>query len=505
MTSHSHYEAYAGEWGASVIGIEIGNNIAFTQSKVAFARAASLQWQVPWSAQISPWFNDCLTYWQPDCLATGHSSSLINRMWLYTWFTGAAMVTPENSINIFFNYDSPTSTWFELTEYGTLASNFFQFTKAHDRGSPYIPVAIVMDHLTGYNGYMGSQWGNIGGVGTVPSSQPYQQIRDLFDFQLYPDSDYIWYATGGSCICSCETWPDCTCPTFFGCPCKVYGKCYLPDSPTCGNNTQNTTNYETRFLVPTPFGDIYNIHLSNVSSAVLNSYQTILLVGKFSDFTACNFIETLGTALANGSNLLISQAQQTDLEATPYSSTNAYEYLCQQGSVEVLQPWTNPATGRPTAISSNTSVAPNMTTNRLGLLAQQSIPFAITGSDVQYTVNTNSAGYVIQLINNAGVYKCASSPAYTDDSKVATVQITTTLSATQATEWVSGTVHSDASSFTVSIPSGGVEFVQYYVPVPTPTPTPTPSSPGIYNLTRFTQINDVGISNAQTKLIQAGL
>jgi hypothetical protein len=47
VTGHSHYEAYAGEWGTRVIGLELGENIAFTQSKIAFARGASRQWQTP--------------------------------------------------------------------------------------------------------------------------------------------------------------------------------------------------------------------------------------------------------------------------------------------------------------------------------------------------------------------------------------------------------------------------------------------------------------------------
>jgi hypothetical protein len=61
VTGHSHYEAYAAEWGARCIGLEVGENIAFTQSKLAFARGASRQWQKPWSVQVSPWFSGACT------------------------------------------------------------------------------------------------------------------------------------------------------------------------------------------------------------------------------------------------------------------------------------------------------------------------------------------------------------------------------------------------------------------------------------------------------------
>ena len=76
MTGFSFYEQYAGAWGASVIGLEVGENIIDTQAKfavvschalariwVAFfsrcqryrcgqARGASRQRQLPWSAQV---------------------------------------------------------------------------------------------------------------------------------------------------------------------------------------------------------------------------------------------------------------------------------------------------------------------------------------------------------------------------------------------------------------------------------------------------------------------
>ena len=61
VTGHSHYEAYAGEWGARCVGLELGENIAFTQSKLAFARGAARQWEshgrsrsVPGSAGRAP-------------------------------------------------------------------------------------------------------------------------------------------------------------------------------------------------------------------------------------------------------------------------------------------------------------------------------------------------------------------------------------------------------------------------------------------------------------------
>ncbi|MCL5097215.1 MAG: hypothetical protein M1608_06770 [Candidatus Omnitrophica bacterium] len=160
VTGLSHYEAYAAEWGAKCVGLEVGENIPFTQSKLAFARGASRQWGRPWSVQVSPWFAGACTTRGPlrkeggyaRGLDAGHSLSLYERMWLHAWFAGAAMVTPENSIAIFFD---KTSTPWPLTSHGRKASEVFQFMQSHERGVPWTPVAIVLDHLNGYNGFMG--------------------------------------------------------------------------------------------------------------------------------------------------------------------------------------------------------------------------------------------------------------------------------------------------------------------------------------------------------------
>ena len=190
VTGHSHYEAYVGEWGARCIGLELGENIAFTQSKLAFARGASRQWRKPWSVQVSPWFNGACTMSGPlrkegrDArgLDAGHSLSFYERMWLHGWFAGAAMVTPENSIATFF--EKPEAPW-TLTSHGRKAAEVYQFMRTHERGAPFTPVAIVLDHLAGYNGYMDKPWGIL-----EPTTGD-RQLRDLFDHQLFPGSDHI--------------------------------------------------------------------------------------------------------------------------------------------------------------------------------------------------------------------------------------------------------------------------------------------------------------------------
>ena len=190
VTGHSHYEAYAAEWGARCVGLELGENIAFTQSKLAFARGASRQWDKPWSVQVSPWFNGACTTSGPlrrqgnDArgLDAGHSLSLYERLWLHAWFAGTALVTPENSLAIFF--ENPSAPW-TLTEHGRKAAEVFEFVHSHERGVPWTPVAILLDHYAGYNGYMDKPWG------ILEPTPADREVRDLFDHQLFPGSDHI--------------------------------------------------------------------------------------------------------------------------------------------------------------------------------------------------------------------------------------------------------------------------------------------------------------------------
>ena len=63
------FETLVGQWGARVIGLELGENIAFTQSKIAFARGAARRNGLPWSIQVSQWFNGSMV----PLPATDHS------------------------------------------------------------------------------------------------------------------------------------------------------------------------------------------------------------------------------------------------------------------------------------------------------------------------------------------------------------------------------------------------------------------------------------------------
>ena len=403
VTGHSHYEAYAGEWGARCIGLEVGENIAFTQSKLAFARGASKQWQKPWSVQVSPWFSGACTSSGPmqtgggvtRGLDAGHSLSFYERMWLHAWFAGAALVTPENSIASFF--EKPEAPW-TLTSHGRKAAEVFRFMQEHNRGIPYIPVAVVLDHLSGYNGYMDKPWG------ILEPTPGDRETRDLFDHQLFPGSDHI------------HAKPD-------------------PDNP------------EGSYLRPTPYGEIFDVLLTNVFPEILPCYPVILLAGDI-EFTT-PFLGELEKALRRGSRVLMAPRHRDALGAE-------FERVARQGAVEVLEAWTNPATGRPAA-------APNA---RLARIALESLPITVEGDNVEYQINRAPGGWIIELINNRGVSKKPRQAAVTDPAAAARVSLHARVPYAVAKEWRSGRIHPPADSISLEIGPGATEYVEFVETLP---------------------------------------
>jgi hypothetical protein len=401
VTGHSHYEAYAGEWGARCIGLEVGENIAFTQSKFAFARGASRQWRLPWSVQVSPWFSGACTTSGPlrregggaRGLDAGHSLSFYERMWLHAWFAGAAMVTPENSIAIFF--EKAAAPW-TLTAHGRKASEVFQFMRAHDRGVPFTPVAIVLDHLAGYNGYMDKPWGIL-----EPTAGD-RQVRDLFDHQLVPGSDHI-------------------------------------------HRRPDPANPESSYLRPTPYGELFDVQLTKASTDMLASYPVLLLAGdiQFDD----EIVTKLEHALARGRRLLLTPAHQAALGSR-------WARLEKQAGTEVLSPWTNAATGRSAAISDS----------RLQRLAREHLPVELSGDPIQYQVNRTTNGWVIELVNNAGVAKKPDQPASVDPTAIARVVLTPRTRWTSAREWRSNRTYREPGEIRLEVGPGQSAFVELVCP-----------------------------------------
>jgi hypothetical protein len=322
-------------------------------------------------------------------LDAGHSLSFYERMWLHSWFAGAAMVTPENSMGIFF--ESPHAPW-NLTPHGEKATEVFAFMRAHDRGVPYTPVALVLDHLAGYNAYQGRPWG------ILEKTAGDQETYDLLEQQIFPGSDHI------------HVKPD-------------------PSNP------------EASYLRPTPYGEMFDVLLSTAAADVLSCYPAILVVG---DVTFDpDLVGKLLAAVKAGSQLLLHERHVRALGSD-------LARLSDSGQVEIRTPWTNPATGRPTAISHE----------RLTRLVADLSPVAVEGDLIQYQVNRTRRGWVVELVNNAGVSKQPDQPAAVDPQRIARVTLRPRMPIQSATEWRSGRTLAADQPLQLMIPPGRSAYVE---------------------------------------------
>lgn len=402
VTGHSHYECYAAEWGASAVGLEVGENIGFTQSKFAFARGGARQWNLPWTVQMSPWFGNAVTTRGPlntngptaTGLDAGHSLSLCLRVWRHAWFAGAAMVTPENSSNSFF--ETGQEPW-DLTAHGRAAAAAFAFMRAHDRGNPHTPLLVVLDHLAGYNGYTGLSWG------VLPRTAADQEVADLLEVQLF-------------------------------------------DGPKRLPVPGNPPNPEAGYLRPTPHGELCDVVLSTATGAFMGRYPVILLAGEME--LGPGFVQELETALAAGSRLLVHPRHVKALAPA------AWERLQKAGAVEVIAESTHAITRRPAAIPDE----------RLARIAREHLPLTVEGDPVQWQVNRNATGWVVELVNNDGVVKSGRTPARTFPEVVAKVRVRIRVGPFAAREWTTGRRWGATDAVEVDVPPGESRYVEWACP-----------------------------------------
>ena len=209
LTGYLHYaEMYAARWGAQIISMEIGEGILTTQSKIAFARGSSRAHRLPFSCQVSPWHGPSCTTTGPvekdqsgtwRGAAAGHSSSFYRRMYLHAWFAGAAYLTPENSVAIFFDEMPDATHAGKLSAHGEAAQRERTLMATHARGTPFIPLIIIIDDLAGYSDAPCNAGAYAWGIFTanreatetkaLPEAVcPVEVLRDLFEMQLWPSA-----------------------------------------------------------------------------------------------------------------------------------------------------------------------------------------------------------------------------------------------------------------------------------------------------------------------------
>jgi hypothetical protein len=389
LTGHGHYsEMFAARWGAGLISLEVGADVASSQSKMAFARGSSRRHRIPWSLQVSPWLGgSCTSHGPVHCkgracggAAAGHSLSFVRRMVLQAWFAGAALITPENSVNSFFSTQPSAGDPGVLSTHGQMAQQVNAFILSHDRGVPYTPVLVLIDEFAGYSNIPCK--GDATSWGIFTKNSQANETRHLDDGEVPADilrslfEQQIW--------------------------------------PRTGRGLAGLSSQEETQLRPTPFGELVDVGLSDTPARVLAAYETIVLAGGDIDFARQ---AQQGTTLAAELVFALSLAPKLTLLLQPYhvaalSTMGAFAALNATSRVEVL---------------GGARAGQAITNARLGQLRDDLLPFNVSANvSVQWQVNKLAVGegWLVSLVNNDGVSKPPNASATLDAGATSAVELT---------------------------------------------------------------------------------
>jgi hypothetical protein len=360
INGHYCYQHYGCEWGADIVGSEVGENINSTQAHLAFTRGAARQYGKPWLIDFSSWYGPSMydedprktwgEYSGPD---RGHSLSLHRRTYYVAYLAGADVVVAEGGWLNFFRSQQPgPDGTLPLSRLGEEGSRFYAFTKRHpDRGIPYTPVGLLIDPLHGiYPGFEQKLAWN-----AFPYTPGDQRILDLWE-------------------------------SFF---------------PNC-LDVQAKRN-EHGYLVSSPYGDILDVILSTAPEAVLASYPVLLLAGEITQDAL--LAARLRQYVRQGGTLLLSKADAQraaigrGLKLKP-DLLNAggpdFVSVCRGRGAVVVYREDGPAGAGALA-------------KLLSRVRDELVPLRVSGT-FESLYNRMADGWIVTLVNNEGITKTYNEP-----------------------------------------------------------------------------------------------
>ncbi|HQK93336.1 MAG TPA: hypothetical protein PLD23_07510, partial [Armatimonadota bacterium] len=469
-----HHHAFA--WGASSVVAEIGENIPCTNLQIAFTRGAGRESGKPWGIDLSSWFAGTVTDYSyvPEVLEadaamfSGHSPMLHKRFCYATWLAGANMLWFENYRLLVmresalrqlagFETSGQPEKW-RLSPVGEMAERLFRLDREKDRGTPYTPVAVILDFAHGWSprGCAPHRiWGRL------PLSDGDRMMDHFFNL-VYP-----WHEPGTG---------------------------WEPEDAGLG-----LEKLERGYLTETPYGDIFD-GLTTATCHTLGNYPVAILVGEVRIDGALaqrldDYVRAGGTLVANarqvGSSLptLLTGAALTGevrrateaichLDGSTMRSAE-FDYAVAEmhgarpvvtvpGSNDVLVSDHRVGAGHVVLTTPHYLLDSNQ--EPLGLMdhllrhvTSGLVPVRVSPG-VQWMVNRAADGWVVGLLNNRGAYKQPRGMPWIREEETAAVLVELDEPCVGADEWVAGTaldVRTDAHSTRVrlSVPSGDVRIV----------------------------------------------
>ncbi len=525
-TSSTSFAHALTEWGVRLLGIETAAVQPMFAMRTAFTRGAARQFGGNFLYYHAPNFGDTATTFTraqnfagPDNFfhsrygaTMGPSLSWYRKSYYFYYMSGAAGIYLEQGFDQFFK-PGPGDHDFQFNPLGRITDEFMRFAERHpDRGTPYTPVAFLLDPAHGWDMTDYPQWPfevsqinrsdralrELFGVayypGLVVEGEPATGDRQAFVNGIFGDIFDVLVASEAQAGTNNDVQSSKS---------KVQSRRSGAASPKSSKITKtNELAYDGRNIKDEPpAASPFPLTASPVYP--LDPYRAIVVGGEVE--LSSKWIQRLSAYVRSGGTLVINSAQVRGVPIELLGvrltgeTSEAHNARClspgeteQNLSGQIFRYEKAELKGALPLITS-TNGEPFVTVNKVGkgsvifaavpnLLGEDErmTPFAAhmlahvfanatplkVRGEVEYLVNRNENGWVVTLINNNGVFKTQQGMAQVDRS--ANVTATITLAGPpvlKAWEWINEKEvevknQSGQSSLTVTIPPGNLAIIE---------------------------------------------
>jgi hypothetical protein len=458
-TSSTAYAHALTAWGVKLLGMETAAVMPMTGMRIAFTRGAARQsggaflyYHAPNFGDTASTFTKVQNFAGPDFFyhsrygqTMGPSLSWYRKSYFLYYMSGASAIYLEQGGDQFFK-PGPGENPLQLNPLGRITEEFMRFAEKHaDRGTPYTPIAFLLDPAHGFEMTDYPQW-------------PFEVSQiDRGDRALR----------------------------------ELFGVAYFPGLVVEGEPAMA----DRQPFVAGVFGDVFDVLTAAEKMPDLSGYRAVVLGGRAEWNRSLNdYVRSGGTVVLNAA-----QIRNVPQEFLGVRLTNAtaegdsarclslgedaqdlggqvfrYEKIELKGATTLIAA----ANGDPlvtvnkvgkgmvvfAAVADLLGVDERVTPFAAHMLAHvfaDATPVTVRG-DVEYLINRTSAGWVVTLLNNNGVYKTQQGMAQVDRN--AYVDVSLSLRGEKivsATDWISdAVVNVQSDQTTVRLAPGGVAVVE---------------------------------------------
>jgi hypothetical protein len=464
-TSSTSFAHALTDWGVKLIGMETAAVMPMTAMRIAFTRGAARQFGADFLYYHAPNFGDTATTFTraqnfagPDYYyhtrygpSMGPSLSWYRKSYYLYYMAGASAIYLEQGQDQFFK-PGPGQNPLQLNPLGRITEEFMKFAVKHpDRGTPYTPIAVLLDPAHGFEMTDYPQWPFE--VSQIDRGD--RAIRELFGVAYYPGL-------------------------------VVEGEPAMADRQP---------------FVSSVFGDLFDVlTASGREASPLSAYRAVVVGGRIE--WSNEWIQRLPEYVRNGGTVVLNAAQikgipeqllgvhltretaEADTARCLLRGDEAQDLSGQLFRYEKLE------LKGANALMTTAQGDPLVTVNKLGkgsvvfvslldllgvdermtpfaahLLAHvfaNAAPVTVSG-DVEYLINRNDAGWVVTLLNNNGVFKPQQGMAQVDRSAYVNVAISVRgQSIKSASDWITDKpiALTSSDSLSVRLAPGAVAVVE---------------------------------------------